>query len=76
MPIYEIRCNNCGNKKEVICKFSEIFENATCPICGQMMTLKPSKVCFNIEGHSFANGYNSQPELDTCYDGTSQTWEP
>ena len=76
MPIYEIVCPNCETKKEVICKFSELFSYTTCAICGEMMILKPSRSGFKIEGHSFSNGYNNQQELDTSYNGTQQTWEP
>lgn len=77
MPIFELICFNCQTKKEVICKFDDIINNAICTNCGNEMRLKPSRAGFHINGHSFSNGYNDPgPEKDYTYQGTSQEWNP
>lgn len=35
MPIYEYKCDSCGNKFEKLVRRSEDFANLACPACGQ-----------------------------------------
>ncbi|GBF33266.1 hypothetical protein DCCM_2365 [Desulfocucumis palustris] len=33
MPIYEFRCDSCGNKFDKLCPMGETGENINCPRC-------------------------------------------
>jgi predicted nucleic acid-binding Zn ribbon protein len=76
MPIYELVCPECCAKKEVICKFSELFGRSKCPMCESIMIIKPSKAGFTINGYSYSNGYNGESkQLDDTYTGAQASWD-
>lgn len=57
MPIYELFCEKCKTKVEVLCKFEE-RNKQKCKKCKKKLKQQVSKgVGFTVNGASFANGY-------------------
>lgn len=50
MPIYEFRCNKCGNEFEYLCFTSKDSENAVCTSCGSEKTEKMMSACSSMSG--------------------------
>jgi len=60
MAIFELTCENCGAKMEVMCSHSKIKE-LVCEKCKKKGTMKnkPSKFGFDIKGPCGGNGWNN-----------------
>lgn len=59
MAMYELTCENCGEKLEIMCSYDKIKE-LVCKKCKKKGTLKnkPSKFGFSIEGKCYKNGWD------------------
>lgn len=68
MPLYEYRCDNCGNQFELRQKFSD--EPAKeCPECGGHVNKLISQSAFALKGSGwYAEGYskNKESKATTC----------
>ncbi len=54
MPLFEYRCNECGNEFEKIVRFSEASQNPDCPACQGQDTKKKIST-FASRGSSFSS---------------------
>ncbi len=53
MPIYEYRCEKCGNAFEKLRPMREAEEPTDCPRCGQIIAKKQwSACCVSVSGGS------------------------
>lgn len=56
MPIYEYRCEKCGNKFEKIAKYDDVV---SCEICGYVTKKVPPLSNFQLKGKGWAkDGYS------------------
>ncbi len=56
MPVYEFRCQDCGNKFTVLCGISE-KDKLTCPECNSSNIRQVISACgFQIKGGSCGTG--------------------
>lgn len=78
MPIYEYRCDACGNEHEAIRKFSEA-PLTTCPACGkEALVKKVSAAGFQLKGSGwyqtdFRGGNKPAAAAKTEGDGATTT---
>lgn len=49
MPLYDMKCNECGECSEVMCKYSELDEQS-CPECGSELERVVSTTNFSLKG--------------------------
>ena len=52
MPLYEYRCNNCGDEFEKMVRFSEADQAQACPACSSRDTKKKISVFASPGGGS------------------------
>ena len=65
MPIYEVKCDECGKVSEVICDKYEDLEylDFLCEFCGAQScnySVVPSIMSFDIKGYACKNRYSKQ----------------
>ena len=61
MPIYEYKCNECNNKKDIITKHEDRPRFITCGLCDGNMTLVLPKTSFILKGAGWASdGYSKK----------------
>ncbi len=69
MPIYEYRCEKCGNQFEIIQKFSD-RPLKSCPSCKVRLTKLISQAAFQLKGSGwyvtdYARKSDTKPEKST-----------
>jgi putative FmdB family regulatory protein len=82
MPLYEYRCEACGNRFEKIVKFSDPPLEA-CPKCGGKVEKLLSSPAFQFKGSGFyitdyakkssPDGSSGKPASDKAASGSSET---
>ena len=65
MPIYEYRCNKCGEVREVILPVG-VNKNLTCAKCGGTSVRVPSVPSINFKGEGWTKKFHG----NTCPDGS------
>ena len=61
MPLYDLKCPNCGEAyKDILLKWDEPFECTGCK--GQCVRL-PGRMSFKVNGHNAENGYSYKPTV-------------
>jgi putative FmdB family regulatory protein len=64
MPLYEYRCDSCGNQFELRQKFSDPLASE-CPACGGAVQKLISQAGFALKGGGwYGDGYNSSKSSD------------
>lgn len=56
MPMYEFRCQSCGQVFEELCRFDEGGESLTCPHCGNVG--KGRRLISVFAAHGLENGHH------------------
>ena len=71
MPIFDVKCINCGNEKEILVIHNELKrEMITCNVCGgHLEKIAPQK------SPSFTLKYNNQTDMCDWDGNTSQYWK-
>ena len=67
MPLYEYKCEDCGNEFEEILHFSEIENpiNEPCSSCKGKVQLKMSMGSFHLKGSGwYKDGYVKKPQTE------------
>jgi putative FmdB family regulatory protein len=75
MPLYEYRCQVCGEMEEKIQSYSAPTEH-DCPKCGSTkgMNRQISKVAFNLSGGGwYAQGYSDKASSGSSKESTSSS---
>ena len=65
MPIYEYRCDDCGNKFEKLVRRASDVPELECPSCGQKHLRQELST---FAAHA-GNGSSKQPEMPQCPSG-------
>jgi putative FmdB family regulatory protein len=68
MPIYEYRCESCGDKFEKLVRRSEDALEAGCPACGEKR-LQQEYSTFAARAGSSASASAAMPEMSGCPSG-------
>ncbi len=64
MPLYEYRCDSCGNQFELRQKFSDPLASE-CPTCGGAVQKLISQTGFSLKGGGwYGDGYNHSKSSD------------
>ena len=70
MPIYEFKCNNCGNLFEELCPMGSQGEGVKCPVCeSEDVTKQFSSFASQVKGSSSSSSASSCPTCSTCSTG-------
>lgn len=58
MPLYEYKCESCGQEKEILRHMDEADDPVPCPVCNKPMKRKISLTSFILVGGGWAaDGY-------------------
>lgn len=55
MPIYQMRCESCGEETEVLCRFSET-ESRQCSVCEGKLSRTIASIGFAAVDHGYQMG--------------------
>lgn len=56
MPIYDYKCNNCGNETDEMCEWEDA-DKQVCEVCGETLTRLLSVFSTTIQVHTRGGGY-------------------